>query len=351
MPKREDRKLTPGENYVRMLEGEVPEWVPINNMGYDLPYGEEPALAWVSPNVLNPNPWGGKDIWGVNWIIGGDVTGGGIMPEPGNYVLEDISDWHDVVKAPDISDVDWEQMCRETLEGQPFDYTRTAKGLYLDIGIFQELVGLMGYEGALVAMIEDTEECAELCKYMNDFYVEVGKRCMPYLEPDLVVMCDDTCSEKGPVMSDELWREILLPCYKREAEELAIPYGIPSQFHLCGIAADRIETLHDEAGVTGWEPASVTNDLAAFKEKWGRQIAFLGAFDDRAFDNLGDDADEEEVDGMIRQAVRDSIDAYASDGGYAFFGYFVGPWEDPLIRHRSRVMIKEAIDYGSCFYD
>lgn len=351
MPKKEDRKLTAKENYVRVLRGEMPEWVPINNMSEVMPYGEDASLAWVSPDVLNPNPWGGPDIWGVNWVAGSDAAGGGTMPEPGNYLLEDVCDWQDVVKAPDVSDVDWEDMCKKSLAAWPFDFSKTAVGLYLDIGIFQELVGLMGYEGALIAMLEEPGECGELCKYMNDFYVEVGKKCMPYLKPDLVVIVDDTCSEKGPVMSDELWEQILLPCYKHESDELAVPYGIPVQFHLCGIAAERIEKLHDEAHVTGWEPASMVNDLVAFKEKWGREIALLGAFDDRAFDNLDPDLPQDEVDDMIRQAVRDSYDTYAPDGGYAFFGYMVGPQDDPQVRHKSDVMMKEAIEYGNCFYD
>ena len=347
MPKPEDRKLTPKENYLRILNGEMPEWAPMYTMGMPQPTDDPIPLAWTTPLIFNdPHPFGGTDLWGVNWVAGSNAANGAILPEPNHFILEDIGDWHDVVKAPDISDVDWEDMCRKTMAANPVDRTQTALGLNLYIGTFQEFVGLMGFTEGLIAMIEEPEEVAELCKYMNDFYVEVGRQCMPYIQPDVIVMADDTCSEKSPFMSEELFRQILLPCYKHETETLAVPYGIPAQFHNCGACTHYIEICHEEAHISAWDPAQTMNDLEGFKQKWGREIAILGGFDAR--DELADPDCSDEV---VIEGTRASFDKYAPDGGYAFYAEFIGPRDDPRVAHKNDVMWREALDYGNKFYD
>ena len=344
MPKPEDRKLTPRENYMRMMTGEMPEWVPIYTMGMPLPDGEPAPIGLVTPSVLNDphGLGGGVDCWGVNWV-GSYETGGALLPEPNRFILEDIDDWHDVVKAPDISDVDWEQMCKETLENSHYDFTQTALGLNLYVGTFQEFVGLMGFTEGLIAMIEEPEEVAALCKYMNDFYIEVGKKCWPYMDVDVLVMMDDTCSATAPFMGEDLFRQCLVPCYRDMAEA----FQVPVQFHNCGTAAHYIEICHEEANVTAWDPAQTMNDLDSFKEKWGRDIAIMGGFNA----NVGELLDPDCSDEIIIETMRASVDRFAPDGGYAFMGSFVGAVDDEKVARKNLVLKRAAQEYCNTFYD
>ena len=357
MPRPEDRKLTPRENYLRLLTGQMPEWVPIYTMGAPLPDGEDIPIALVTPAVLH-DPHGTtigsgmkgelvpvKDCWGVSWV-GSYETGGALLPEPGNFMLEDIEDWHDVVHAPDISDVDWESMCRKTMDALAFDPTQTAAGLNLYVGTFQEYVGMMGFTEGLVAMIEEPEEAAALCKYINDFYIEVGRKCMPYMDIDALVLMDDSASARAPFMGEDLFRQVLLPCYRDMYEQLAEPYGIPVQFHNCGACANYIEICHDEAGVTAWDPAQTMNDLVGFKEKWGREIALMGGYDAK-----GELLEPDCPDELIVESVHESYDLLAPEGGYAFSAGFVGPADDPKTAHKNQVLMRAAQEYGNTFYD
>ena len=102
--------LTEKENYLMTLRGECPEWVPIYTFG-DMPGSSHaPASVMCEPLILSNFRFagGGKDVWGVNYVPTRE-TGNALLPEPNNFILKDIRQWRDVIKAPDISHVDWKR--------------------------------------------------------------------------------------------------------------------------------------------------------------------------------------------------------------------------------------------------
>ncbi len=347
MPKPENRKLSPGENYMRMLNHEIPEWVPIWTVGLPL-YIEEPMpLIPVGPSITAPHmppDSDGIDLFGVKWV-GTEETGGAKLPEPNNFILDDITKWRDVIKVPDFSDVDWEKEAKKDLEMFKVDRSVSAVAQNVFIGVFQTFVSFMGFTEGLIAMSEEPEEVEALIHYITDFYTDIAEKYFDYLRPDAFFLVDDTASQMAPFMSEEMFRRFFVPCYKKLARK-ANEYGIPIQFHNCGLAANFIEICHDEVGVIAWDPAQTMNDLLGFKKKWGREIAIVGGFDPSGDLLLPDCPDE-----LIRQAVRDTIDTYAPDGGYAFCGMFVGPIGDENLIRKEKVLEQEVIDYGATFYD
>ena len=121
--------LTPKENLLRLMSGEIPEWVP--SYSY---YGPLPGVDEDSPNMGVRNsilmgdmvPGGSfKDIWGVPYESV-DAVGGFPLPKPGCFILDDIRKWRDVIKAPDISHVDWAEVAKADLEKLPFNRDNVA---------------------------------------------------------------------------------------------------------------------------------------------------------------------------------------------------------------------------------
>ena len=351
MPNIEDRKLTPKENYMRIVYPDLPmpEWAPMYTMGMPLPNGDAAPMAFVTPAIIGDPHMkmaDGPDCWGVPWV-GNYETGGAILPEPNNFLLEDIEDWHDVVKAPVYdADTDWEQMAKDDVKMMRIDRTKTACALSMYVGAFQQFVAFMGFTEGLIAMYEEPEEVKAMITYINDFYISVGKKYIEYLKPDLLVMMDDTAAAGAPFMGEDLFREILVPQYKKTYEELAAPYGLNVQFHNCGMCADRMEILHEEAGVTVWDPAQEMNDLVGFKKKWGRKIALAGGWDP----NL-EDLEPGCPDEVLYASVKHSFDTYAPDGGYAFCGGLVGPIDDKDLQRKNATIMNAAIEIGNHFYD
>ncbi len=113
-------KLTPKENFLKLLNNEIPESVPVFTMGFNGINGETPWKI-VGPFLydethLTPAPNGRTDIWGVKYVTNKE-TGFGCIPEPGNFMLKDICDWRKVLKAPEMpKDIDWEKMAKKDIE-------------------------------------------------------------------------------------------------------------------------------------------------------------------------------------------------------------------------------------------
>ncbi|MCL1805890.1 MAG: veratrol--corrinoid protein metyltransferase, partial [Clostridiales bacterium] len=95
--------LTPKENLLRVMNGEIPEWVPSYSYYGPLPgVDEEPPNMSVMNSYLMGNRMGlapGQgftDIWGVPYESV-NAVGGFPLPKPGVFILDDIRKWRDVI--------------------------------------------------------------------------------------------------------------------------------------------------------------------------------------------------------------------------------------------------------------
>ena len=103
-------KLTPRENFTRMINGEIPQSVPMYTMGMAMPGGPRPPTHSIGPVMgmmeqMMEQMMSGKVVdrmvteWGIPYV-GNPEAAGGMLPEPGNFILKDIHDWKKVIKTP-----------------------------------------------------------------------------------------------------------------------------------------------------------------------------------------------------------------------------------------------------------
>ncbi len=95
------------ENYKMLLRGEIPEFIPKYRM---MDWMVMPSLFMdlVSPDGYKMNEFG------VEFATTPESMGGS-MAAPGRILLRDIRKWRDVIKTPDISNVDWEALAKKDL--------------------------------------------------------------------------------------------------------------------------------------------------------------------------------------------------------------------------------------------
>ena len=340
-----DRMLTPKENYLKILHGETPEWVPSYVLGAPNPetIKEIPSILFepdpISGHRLNQ---GGPDIWGVNYV-GCDEAAGAILPEPNNFILDDIRKWRDVIKAPDLSDVDWEACAKHEMERAGLDRKYNAVAFNTHMGFFQDLMSFMGFTNGLMALFEEPEECQALFEYLADFYCGVTEKCIDYYKPDIYTMMDDTAAWGYPFISMDMFQEFLMPVYDRQAK-FARDRGIPITFHNCGKSMAFMEELH-KIGVVGWDPAQCCNDLDAFKAKYGNSYVIMGGWDGRDA-LLGENVPDE----AIWDSVQKTMDRLAKDGGFIWCGSFLGAIGDKSIEHKNAVLRAAVKEIGGNFY-
>ncbi|KPU45580.1 methylcobalamin:coenzyme M methyltransferase [Oxobacter pfennigii] len=338
-------KLTPKENYMRILKGEMPEYVPVFTMG-NPPWKGEPVYKNVGPFIFGmpamTPPEGRYDIWGVHYVAN-EETGYGGIPEPNNFILEDITKWHQVIKAPKMPEVDWEQQAKKNYEFAKINLDESAACINVGFMPFQQLIAFMGFNSGLCALYEEPEYCKELLNYMADFYLPVIEKSVEYYKPDLVYFADDTAAKLNPFMSVEMFRDIFKPVYERILKPVN-ERGIPIQLHNCGRCEDFLDDMV-ELGVRVWDPAQPTNDLLSIKEKYKGKLAVAGCYE-WVVPDTWPDADEEET----RQGVRDAIDKYAPGGGFAIAANALGRIGDPDIAKINSWIKSEAYLYGRGYY-
>jgi len=336
--------LTEKQNYLKMLRGEQPEWVPKFTFG-PMPGSTTPvATHMFEPPLINQHRinGGGKDIWGVNYVPTYE-TGFALLPEPNNFILDDITKWRDIIKAPSLEGIDWETMVRKNVEDSGIDREQTALAMNLHFGYFQHLMSFMGFSEGMMAMYEEPDEVKALLNYICDFYMEVAKNTIDLYKPDILVMMDDTAAWGAPFISPEMYREFLVPCHDRWAK-MGRERGLCMTMHNCG----KCESVIDEfikMGVNGWDPAQTCNDLAGIKAKYGNKIAIMGGWDGRGR-LLAEDVTDEE----IRESVRTTFNMLAPGGGFACSGGFMGTIGDEETKRKNGVLRQMQDELCHSFY-
>ena len=289
------------ENFMRALSGEVPDYVP----RYDIFWGVRPS-ALVGQRVNGV----GKDIFGVEWTSEGSSIDAA-LPKPGDFLLDDIRKWRDVIKFPDFSDINWEQMAAKDLAKVNPNIPRG--GGTTAMGFFQGVMAFMGFSEGLVACFEEPEEVKALLNYICDGYLSLADNFLKYYKPDYISFADDIAHERGPFVSLPMFHDMFAPVWRRYIKFYK-DRGYLAVHHNCG----HFETFLDDVvdmGFNAWDPAQSSNDLRAIKKKFGNRLMICGALDTRPFLPHHDVTEED-----CRAAVRTLFDDLAPGGGYAFFG-------------------------------
>lgn len=334
-------KVTPKENFLMLVDGGTPAYIPYYTMTGE-PYLGEAATKNVSPNVFHETLFmdGGYDMWGVKHVAT-QGTANATMPDTSIILLEDIDDWEKVIKFPKVPEYDLKAQYPKDLE--MFQVDRTQSALMCGPGLmpFQELVALMGFEGGLIALAEDPDKVSDMLNAMVDLLEPVYTDIIDVYKPDLWNLADDTCAKTAPFFSVETYRKVFKPIYERLCKP-ANERGIPIIFHNCGFCEPFIGDMVD-FGVKILEPMQDSNDLLKVKEQYKGKLSLIGGCDWMTIMPKNyPQFDEEE----LRQSIRDVIDKNAPGGAYGFYVWPISYAGDPVIEEVKRICRDEAHWYG-----
>lgn len=257
--------LTERDNLMESIEGGHPEWVPLCYAAIDY-------CGFLPSGVTEMPSQGGKDIFGVPWVVGRE----GPLHEPGFVMFEDICDWEDYVKMPDVSQIDIKGMAKT--EEEMFGFDRKNKIIYvMDAGgPFNRLTALMGFENALVAMATEPEECKRFCEAYTEYKLDYVKAVIDAYGPDVYCQGDDIATARSTFMSPETYREVLKPYHKAVVDYVKSRGVIPSM-HCCGRVEDLLDDYVD-IGLRIWQSAQSMNDISGILDKYRGVLAVEGGW-------------------------------------------------------------------------
>ena len=322
--------ITGKENYLRLMHGEIPEYVPSN---YE-PYSQGVAEELLTP-VSAPN---GPIVTslGVEYV-GSPENNYGAMPTPGKYICPDITQWEKYIKKPDLSDRNWEKYYMD----QAKNFDRENNVLRVGGGDYWlTAVSFMGFEETMLAMYEEPEALKDMLAYVNEFYLEVLKKQIYYLHPDVLGIMDDDAALDYPFFSPEMYREFFKPFHQTHID-LAHENNMVIDRHDCGRCEDFIPDWV-EMGIQSWGPAQTSNDIKAIKAKYGNKLAINGAWDAI----MPTDIPLNE----LKDKLAEYTDTLAPGGGFFWAARIAGDPTDPLVKERSDLIKDFYYDYVKDYY-
>ena len=162
---------------------------------------------------------------------------------------------------------------------------RTARAACPDVSVhvevfspFTHLMELLGYEPALMALIDAPIACQSLLEVFTAQTI-AQVQCYAAHEPDAVLI--SSAFAGAGFIGRLMYREFVVP-YERRINQVIRRCGLPSYVHTCGAIGDRLD-LMAETGVDGIDtldpPPLGTVDLAAAKREFGDRFFFKGNLD------------------------------------------------------------------------
>ena len=326
--------MTPKENYLRMVRGEIPEFMPSFFDPYMSPTFEE----LLTPNRAPDGPV--ITSLGVKYV-GSPDNNWGAMPEPGFIVIDDITKWREQLKIRDVTGRDWEGYYKKMSDS----IDRENLAVCVDGGdYFLTLVSLMGFEGALMAMYEEPDEVIALYEHISEFYTMVLKMQMKYLKPEIYILMDDDAAYQAPFFSLELYRKLIKPFHKRHVD-IALENGCVVDRHDCGKSEQFVEDWL-ELGIHAWNPVQTSNDCVAIKKKYGDRLSLMGCWDGQVKYANPKNIDDNE----LRDDMAKYVDTFAPGGRFVFSAMIGGPMDDPIANEKRDIIKQFYNDYARNWY-
>ena len=255
----------------------------------------------------------------------------------GHYVVQDwkgnvceISDRYDVtylrdprdfvtrrwIRCPVETRQDWEAMkerYRADAPGRfPADFADRCRRLrdrdhVLTIsfnGPFWQMREWCGFEGLCILMIEQPDLVAEMATFWMEFVAAVLDRVPAGVAPDVIALSEDMAYKAHSMISPAMTRRFLKPCYDRWVGQ-ARAAGCPIiDMDSDGCVADLLP-IWVESGINCCNPMEVAahNDLADYRRRFGRAMAYRGGVDKRDMARGGEAIREELA--RLEPVVRD----------------------------------------------
>jgi hypothetical protein len=216
------------------------------------------------------------DGFGVRWVAS-DTAVGGKMPAPGEFILKDVTRWKKDITIPDLEKFDWAKIVEQEHVFFNIDRDKQALCFVSNAGVWERLASLMGFEEAMIALLEEPEACNELLTAVTDHKIRLAEKVAKYYKADVFMNFDDIATERNLFISPGVFRSMIKPHWKRLHNAVKNLGMIPIQ-HICGHAESCIED-YIETGAEGWNSTQLSNDVAALLDKYGDRFCIEGGWD------------------------------------------------------------------------
>lgn len=295
---------TEKENYLSLLAGEIPQWVPNQTIG-PMPGLKHPTPLWLFEPIFLSEfriNGGGKDIWGVEYVSS-ESAGGAVAPSTTDLLL-DGGYYHNPAEEDGFAlrispeDVELLRECRPYWDDEG-NYLSTMAEAWQPDG-FTELKALECtdyYEGMPLMICATGHLCAGFKKIIDVGYGAIRKQAQDWID-----------SHKGNLMGEDLnkyifYKAATIACdaaitfvgrYAEEARRKASECEDPTRKAELEMMADSLEWISTNPARTFWEACQATllYQTLLYLDQGHSPSCSLGRFDQYTYPYLERDLAE-----------------------------------------------------------
>ncbi len=297
------------------------------------PIGDDPVFRFVRGNRIRGTD--SYDRWGTFISFPEDQPAAIPIVTPENQVIQDIEEWREYVKVPDLL-----ANCSEAWEAALANKAAIDQNEYLTMtimgtGIFEQLHMLMTFEDTLCNLLMCPDEMHELIEVITEYRLQYMKLIVENLHPDAILSHDDWGSETSLMMAPETWREFFKEPYRKLYKYLH-DNGVLVIHHSDSFLEPIVEDMA-EIGVDVWQGVLPSNDIVKISKQLNGRMALMGGINsiiDRS------DASEEE----IRAEVHRCLTEYAGLSNFIPSITYGGP--GTIFQHVEPIIIDEITRWG-----
>jgi len=229
----------------------------------------------------------------------------GYYAEQVTYPLADAQSAHDIRSYP-FPDPDAPgrfDLARRVIDEYGSDYAICGD---LECTIFEGSWHMVGLEKFLMGLTMEEDLIFELMDQIQKYSIGVGRR-LAAMGVDFIWLGDDMGTQRGMLMSPDMWRRYFKPRLRTVIEEIkAANPAVKFAYHSCGsyfpIMGDLVEVGVDI--LNALQPNADGMDLAAIKSAFGDRASLFGGLDVQDVIPFGTIKDvEEDVRRVLRSAA------------------------------------------------
>lgn len=190
------------------------------------------------------------------------------------YTKADCDDMTHYVSYPVTDRASWEQykarlnpdtpgrlpaeLDRLAAEYRDRDYVLGIGGT--PMGLFSGIREFLGAEATMIACALEPDWVREMAEHLADFWLGVFTQVLAKVQPDFLHLWELICTNKGPMISPRMFRELFLPSYQRLIGGLK-DLGVKHVWVDCQGNLWEMLPLFLEAGMTGTLPLEVRSGM------------------------------------------------------------------------------------------
>lgn len=238
------------------------------------------------------------DWFGVHYITRPDQPGPFPVEKQELYVIQDMEDWEDQLKFPDLDKVDWAAAAEK--DTATWDREGRLSSCTLINGMLESLECFAGFENALCYLITNEEEVKAFNQAVINYKIALIERLHKYYKPDKIQLHDDYANQTQLFMNIDTWRRLYKP-YLKQLVDAVHSMGMYYEHHSCGF----VSPLYDdfvELGVDCTNPVQFCNGPYELQKKYEDTLTLVGCFDKQGILEQ-EDSTPEQIQAHLREVL------------------------------------------------